>query len=464
MTQAQEICMPKIPSSLQKAHVGYEVQDAATGARLISIQAHHLYTPASTLKVITTEAALSLYGKEHCFATRVYLRGRIIADRLKGDIIIVGEGDPSIGSRYLGNKEKLFEQVTDSIKALGIKHIEGSIVALSPREQARSANFAQWLHYDMGNYYGAPAYDLNVFDNSYTVHFAEHGRTWRIEPEISGLTLIREYAIAARNGGDSLYITIPHDAAKEGQRIITGVYPAGEKRVSIRGAIPNPPHFLAQYLTKALRERGISVAQEGSTTAILPTEELQPLCTYLSPTLETLARLTNTYSINLFAEALLRLVARDGTPLAGHDRAQTGLMRARQIWSERGLPLDEYSIVDGSGLSPQSRVSPYFLASLLGKSYRSDPDHTLMMTLPIAGREGSVTSFLKKTALEGGARLKSGTVRHAIGYAGYVITPNGKVYSVAIFVNNYTAPTSVIRKGISQMLLDTFGDHFPASK
>jgi D-alanyl-D-alanine carboxypeptidase/D-alanyl-D-alanine-endopeptidase (penicillin-binding protein 4) len=73
-------------------HHGIYVYDASRGKPVFSVGAATPYTPASTLKLLTTVSALSTLGPDHTFATKVVSTG-------KGSVVLVGGGDPLLAVR-----------------------------------------------------------------------------------------------------------------------------------------------------------------------------------------------------------------------------------------------------------------------------------------------------------------------------------------------------------------------------
>ena len=59
--------------------------------------------PASNVKVFTTGLALNELGSDYRFKTRLAYTGSIEDGVLKGDLYIVGGGDPTIGARDSGS-------------------------------------------------------------------------------------------------------------------------------------------------------------------------------------------------------------------------------------------------------------------------------------------------------------------------------------------------------------------------
>lgn len=404
--------------------------------------------------MVTTASALSMLPPEQRIPTQLATNGTLQGGTLKGDLIIIGAGDPSLGSRYLWKTDPLLflKEATKALKEKGIRHIEGQIIAHTPPSDFQ-AESPHWPAYDMGNHYAAGAYALNFRDNAYTINLTEYGKKVSTNPSVPGLRLTPLYQITSHRTSDSLFIA-PFPLP-DGSYAITGAYPAHAPKVRIKGAIPHPPLFLAQQLHQHLISNGIEVTGQAATSATPPAPTPTTIYTHPSPTLRQLARTTNEYSHNLYAEALLRLLAKGQTPLAGHNSSQTAIMALRTYWQGRGMNLHELEMVDGSGLSPENKVTPHFLATLLGKVYRADPSHAFMYTLPLAGREGTLTIFLRNTPLEGKAYLKSGTINHVVCYTGY-LEYKGNTYTLAFMVNNFYGRASQVRKAMEQLLLQIF--------
>ena len=129
--------------------------------------------PASVMKLITSAAALELLGPEYTFKTTVGYTGTLNkrTGRLNGNIIIHGGGDPALGSKYFSDHygDFLHNWVAE-IRKTGIKKIRGRVITDDSYYDFLPVP-AKWLWEDEGNYYGAGAYGLSVFDNTYEIHF-----------------------------------------------------------------------------------------------------------------------------------------------------------------------------------------------------------------------------------------------------------------------------------------------------
>ncbi|WP_367104698.1 D-alanyl-D-alanine carboxypeptidase/D-alanyl-D-alanine-endopeptidase [uncultured Psychrobacter sp.] len=88
---------------------------------ILSHQIDIARTPASTMKLVPSLIALDTLGADFTWYTRVYHTGLIIKDRLYGDLIIQGSGDPKMTHERL---QALLLQVQKS----GVRHINGDII------------------------------------------------------------------------------------------------------------------------------------------------------------------------------------------------------------------------------------------------------------------------------------------------------------------------------------------------
>lgn len=148
-------------------------------------------------------------------------------------------------------------------------------------------------------------------------------------------------------------------------------------------------------------------------------------------------------SLNLQAETLCRLI----TPSC---RLDSALLVTSQYWKRRGLDTESLVQYDGCGLSPSDRVTARFVTSLLADMQF---DEAFRESLPVAGRNGTVSNFLRNSRLAGRASLKTGTLKSAVNYAGYVQGSDNRTYAVCILVNNASAPRRILRKDIEKLLL-----------
>lgn len=159
--------------------------------------------------------------------------------------------------------------------------------------------------------------------------------------------------------------------------------------------------------------------------------------------LRDVVRDTNVESLNNQAETLLRLLRPDCL-------LDSALLMVADYWKGKGLDTESLIMYDGCGLAPCDRVTSHFIIQLLAEMQF---DEDFVNSLPVVGKEGTVRRFLLKSRLAEMGRLKTGTLKTTVAYAGYLKGTDSKPYAVSIFVNNFTCKTQEVRKGIEKVLL-----------
>jgi D-alanyl-D-alanine carboxypeptidase/D-alanyl-D-alanine-endopeptidase (penicillin-binding protein 4) len=453
--------------------------NGATSTVLCQYDSQRAVLPASTLKLVTTASALRLCGSERRVATEVYAAGTIsAAGVLCGDLVVRGYGDATLASVYDSRPERTFvDSVIVALRRAGIRSVAGRVIG-DANDLRADAVAPDWTWEDMGNYYAAGLYGLNYAANTYTLvldtsHPGSQPRVLRTEPEIPGLEIDNRLSTASVSR-DSAYL---YGAPGEMRRTLTGAVPQRSATFTVKGDHPDPPLMAATELRRALQRAGIAVkgtAESDRTLspAVVPTSSL-PIYTHWSAPLSRIARQTNLHSQNLLAEMLLRQIALQQESALGTtttssislgSNSTAGLrsdasLRARDLiaayWRNQGLDLTGVRLYDGCGLSPNDRLTAHFLVQLLTACA---DDTAFVQSLPIAGREGTVQSFLRGTSLAGRARLKSGTTKQVVAYAGYLEGTEDSRYALALFVNNYDGKPSDIRALLARFLTTLFED------
>lgn len=446
--------------TLRHAGVGISVIDVATNKEIAQFDSERSLVPASSLKVLTTASALAMLGTEYRFRTRLQYTGSIDNNgQLNGDLIIQGAGDPTLGSPTMPDGESM-AQVLDkfsmALQQKGIKKINGHIIG-DASYFGTTVNGSSWQWNDLGNYYGAGSWGLNIHDNLYYLRFQQSNRLGTtprialIEPEIPNLRFTNEVTSASAGSGDNAYI---YGAPYTYERFVRGTIPVGSKLFSIKGSIPDPPLFAAQQMATRLQNAGI-ISTKGATSDRLlgrpVSDDRQTLLTHQSPFLKEIVIRTNIKSVNLYCETLLRSIGKakgsEGTVSAGIQALQT-------FWEARGLSFAGVALEDGSGLSAKNIVTAKFMAQLMRKVARDGkiyPD--FRESLPVAGKSGGMSYTLRGTSAAGKVRAKTGTLNRVRSLTGYVETKSGKLLSFSIIVNNYKGSGGQVRKKMEKMLL-----------
>lgn len=429
----------KATNAWKVATVGVCLIELSSGKVVASYNADAALVPASTMKAVTTATAFEILGPSYKFQTQLVMTGELDAEgTLSGDVIIVGGGDPTLGEDDLYGPLVKWRSV---LREAGVKRISGRIIA-DQRTFETALIPRTWPWEDMGNYYGSGACGLNYHANEYRVSFAPRGtgsiaRFTGVHPPLPGVEFINEMRTGSPGSGDQGYI---YGSPYTKLRYLRGSVPGGRKSFSIRGSLPDPPLFLAQFFKKYLEGKGIPVEGAATTSRILEAAgEGVPvggkvLDTTQSNTLRSISHGTNHTSINIRAEAILKAIGKkakqDGSTAAGADAV-------KDHWAKQGVALSGFKMADGSGLSRVNLVSARQLAAIMQKMATSEHFAAFKKTLPIAGRTGTLKSIGGGTAAEGRVIGKSGTISRIKCYTGYVNGRSGKQYAFAILINNY---------------------------
>jgi D-alanyl-D-alanine carboxypeptidase/D-alanyl-D-alanine-endopeptidase (penicillin-binding protein 4) len=115
---------------LATAFWGIEVRSLESGRTLYALNSGKAFRPASTLKLVTTAAALDAYGPDARIRTTLETAGRLDSlGRILGDVFLVGRGDPNLSARFSpGRPTAAFEAMSEALVAAGVKRIEGRVI------------------------------------------------------------------------------------------------------------------------------------------------------------------------------------------------------------------------------------------------------------------------------------------------------------------------------------------------
>ena len=433
--------------NLTHASVSFKAIDLSTERIIVSHQDKMSLTPASNLKLVTTATALELLGSMFYFETSLLYDGIIQDNTLFGNLYIKGGGDPTLGSEFTNNdKESFMREWLDALHRVGIRKITGNIIALDQLMGYEGVS-RKWLWEDMGTHYATGTYGINVFDNMYRIYLqsSNSDNTTTVlytEPQINNLQLTNEIIASGDSSDDASVFGVPFS----NEMRLYGTIPAYQSSYEMKGAIPDPGLFLANYFRDFLRKNGIIVEGEASTyrlDPVAPTVE-KIVSSVRSVDLASIIQTINVRSHNLYAEQLFKVL----TVLNSID--------IPEFWRNRGLESEALFMYDGSGISPQNAISTGFIIDLLVYMYkRSNNSDAFYQSLPVAGVNGTVASFLKNTPLSGKARLKSGSISNVQSYSGY-IENNGKIYAVSLIINNFTGKRSDLQRDIERLFVRLF--------
>jgi D-alanyl-D-alanine carboxypeptidase/D-alanyl-D-alanine-endopeptidase (penicillin-binding protein 4) len=230
---------------------------------------------------------------------------------------------------------------------------------------------------------------------------------------------------------------------------VTGMIPLGASPVTRMVAVVNPTLFFAQGVKDALVSRGITIggnAADGDDVAADILCEGAParrvLHTTPSPTLREIGTVLMKVSQNQYGETLLKAV---GAKRSGLGTTRAGRAAAIDTFTAWSIPADAYVMSDGSGLSRYNYIAPSTITSVLRRMY-SDPQHreAFMATLPIAAKDGTISTRMRNTRAAENAVAKTGSIANVRSLSGFVRTRDGEVLVFSIIANDFVIPAATV--------------------
>lgn len=439
---------------------GVQVMALDRDTTLYAYNAERNFIPASNMKLYTSAAALERLGPDYRYATQVYIDGPIDDGILRGNVIIRGAGDPTLGGRLSPDDAIApLRAWADSLKVRGVQHIEGDIVG-DDDVFSDTPYGVDWAWGDLQYYWAAEIGGLAFRENVIDVEMQAQrpGEPAQLSWEPIQTSYV-SFLNATRTGpsGSSLDEGHYRYPGTNRFRLFSEIPPGGRDRETL--SVTNPTLYLTHVFREVLLEEGISVdgtARDVDDLSLKPSYapgRAQVVATFQSPDLAEIAQAVNTESVNLYAEHLLRTLGIEHPPQDPPEdvfsgSADMGILAARDAFGAAGIDTSRMVIADGSGLSRLNLVSPAATTTLLRHMWQH-PDSSLraayLASLARPGRDGTLSYRLRGLPSGTEVRAKTGTLTQASALSGYVTTSDGAAYAFAIFCNNYSAKVRRVR-------------------
>lgn len=459
-------------SEFRAARWGVYVVSLRDGRTVYARDADRPFTPASNMKAYTTAVALDALGADYRWRTSVYSekepdsRGVI-----EGDLILYGRGAPDLSSEAERDTPDHLAKLADDIYRRGVRRVRGRLVGDESHLRGDALGDG-WLWNDIQWYFGAEVSALTINGNEATLTITPgkqgEAASAKVESDDEGyFRLSNDASTSAR--GSSLTIGVTRGLSDNNLRV-WGDFPATGRSYSVRVSVHKPALWAARLFREKLQAKGITVEGEAVTrdARVAPDERFDPasaveLAFVQSKSLGEIARATNKYSINISAELILRTLGRERREAApdpdpvrmrirGDDEAGTSFIR---LWLEqKGIQTAGLSLHDGSGLSRLDLVTPEATARLHAAIAQSPAAKIFRDSLPVAGRDGTLSGRLAMTG--GRIQAKTGTLSYNNSLSGYVQGADDETYAFAILCNDETARGSslAVIDAIARLLAD----------
>jgi D-alanyl-D-alanine carboxypeptidase/D-alanyl-D-alanine-endopeptidase (penicillin-binding protein 4) len=432
--------------ALRDARIGVLVVAQDDGRVLYERRADRALTPASNQKILTAIAALSAFGPTHQFVTQIYADAPPDAEGGVDVLAIRGGGDPSLTSEQ-------YWRLAANLRLLGIRKIRNGLLL-----DASAFDGERW-HPSWGQTsaraYHAPVAALSANYGAFSATVepgAKPGDAVRVllDPPVSHLRLHNR----AKTGNSKARRNLAVDRMRSGgveEVVVSGTVRAASKSKAYHRSVLDPVRYAGSVFRAQLEANGIAV--EGKNRLGAVPESMVLLDEFKGKSLADAVQLFLKYSNNTMGEMLVKAL---GVRSVGVGSWSTGIAAVREELERLGIDVAGLSIVDGSGLSYENRVTPRALVSALSVAKASfDFGPEFIAALPIAAADGTLE---KRT--EGAAnrlRAKTGLLTRVTTLSGYAVSADGRPLVFSILVNGFSggdeAAMAAVDRFASQLTL-----------
>ncbi len=427
-----------VDSALKRAHIPLSavaayVQDVDGARPIVAHNTAPAMNPASTMKLVTTYAALELLGPAYTWKTSVYAGGRLASGVLQGNLILKGRGDPKL---TLEN----FWLLLRRLRALGLRDIRGDLV------QDRS--YFEAAEHNPAIFDAEPLRAYNVGPDALLLNFKavrfqfvpdadKKTVTVIAEPRPAGLEFsatVRSSDGACGNWRAGIKADFQSNGKSASAHFI-GSMPAACGERTWNASLLAQPDYVYGVFRQLWEELGGTIT--GTWRDGVAPADAKLLATSESPSNAELARDINKFSNNVMARQVFLTLGAEMLKLPG---SQERSARVVQSWlAGKKLEFPELVLENGAGLSRAERISAENMGRLLLSAWRSAVMPELMSSLPLVASDGTMRRRLRFESIAGQAHIKTGSLVDARTLAGYVLDAHGRRRVVVMFINHANA-------------------------
>lgn len=424
-----------VDSMVPGSRYGLSIRSVKTGKELGQIRGTEKFTPASSLKTLTTATALHFLPLDYEPKTEISLNGSVQKNKddkdqksvFVGIVNVRGEGDPNFSGRYYADPFDVLYAMADSIKSFGVDTIRGSI-QLDTSYYTGPWKAEHWRKNFYDAWYGAEIAPLNFNDNCTMIRFKPGeniGDTARAEilPDVGYVVLKNEMTTVK---GRAKKWTWALDPVKP-EITIGGTIGINVDSSQLVLPVRNPVSYFKAAFMYALKERGLTYVPDSSVTTGI---EIKKFSFSAAPLLSMMDEI-NQRSQNFHAEALFRNL---GGQKAGEGSVEGGKAMERKFLAEIGLDSADFEVWDGCGLSPKNKVKPSVETQLLAKMARHPKGSYYINSLAGPGL-GTGSKRQLDNPYPWLTRFKTGFIGEVHALVGYVFPMDGDTLAVAMYLN-----------------------------
>lgn len=400
-------------------------QDLSTGEVVAAHRADVSMNPASTMKLVTTFAALRALGPDYAWVTQWQSPAPVVSGSLNGDLYWLGSGNPVLDQTDLLDMQA-------QLREHGIRHISGRLVL--DRSVWADNGSAHGFDDDAGEAF-ATAPDSHML--AYKVVWAKPERNALGDitvntnpplPDIVQNSSISVYGSAAPCPSLKRYMNAEY---RDNVLNISGRLPESCLGQEMFVNMLDAPDFAGRSFVNQWRAAGGQI-QNGYAVGKVP-ERSVTLALNRSRNLAEVLKDMNKNSSNVIARSVFLTLGAHGAQ--GQTRQNAEAAVRRQL-AEAGLDDEALVLENGSGLSRRERVTASMMGRMLAQAYQSPFKQAFVDSLPVAGTDGTLKSRFKQIGTP--LRLKTGTLKNVRALAGYWLpqTPQQHPLALVVLINS----------------------------
>lgn len=425
-----------LPGGLRALLDGYPVPEEnlglyiapVGGGEAISVNGRKPFNPASVIKLLPSLAALEIFSPAYRWETRVHTSGPTREGVLNGDLYIRGGGDPYLTVEYLW-------ALLRNVRAQGIERIAGDIVV--DDGVFRIPAFDRAAFDDKPHLlYNGPANGLLM--NFWSVQFTIRAHADRVSidafPDSEKLRIVNNIKHSSAGCNRSRrWIRYTVDEAPDSVAVtFNGVLSSRCRPIVITRAVI-PVERYAEFVLPGLWRSAGGVLDGQVRRGEVP-ENATLLLNHPSRSLAAAVLAVNKFSNNMIARHLLLTL---GTAAGERGIGREDGVAALNDWIvSKGLDVPGLNVVNGSGLSRDTRISAEGMANVLRAGFRSRYAPEFLASLPIAGEDRALARRDFQEPDHAVVRVKTGLLNHVRAMGGYITTRRGETYVVVLLINH----------------------------
>ena len=413
---------------LSAKNLGILVKAVDSKKPLLTHNANTAFNPASTIKILTTYAALQLLASDFRWKTEFYIDGALKAGRLQGDLVIKGYGDP-----YL--TEATLTPMLRALRQKGLQSIQGHLVIdnsyFAPIKRQPGAFDSRPF-----SYYNANPSALMA--NSQTTRFslgaqAKTAKTyievWPLSPDLRVVNQLRYTKGACRRTRYWPRITQSNNLTT---LRFTGRYSPACGQRHIHLAVSD--HRALFYGTFRAIWQQLGGQLSGGYREGRRSNKAYLYHSGYGKNLGEIIHLVNKHSNNVMAKQLLLSIA------GAKGKQPATMAQGRQIIKDwlisQSIDTKHFYLDNGSGLSRDTRISANTLGQIMQHQWESVWMAEMISSYSILGVDGTAKKRFRHNPDRPPLHLKTGLLDHVRSLAGFYHSDNGRRYIVVILQND----------------------------